>query len=102
MSYFAAATMREAKRMTALRDSYEKQLAELPKGSLRVRERNGNKYCYLAYRHEGKVISKYVGNSESVVVDLQERLERRKGIENLLKSIRKELTLMNKVLEATK
>jgi len=50
MSYFAATTLREAKRMTALHDSYEKQLESLPKGSLRVKERNGRKYFYLAYR----------------------------------------------------
>jgi hypothetical protein len=95
-------TLREAKRMSALRDAYEKQLVSLPKGSLRLKERNGKKYFYLAYRSNGKVVSEYVGNDESVITDLKERLNRRKNIENLLKSIRNELRLMNKAMEVVK
>lgn len=101
MYYFVAITLREAKRMTALRETYEKQLVNLPKGSLRVKERNARKYFYLTYRRDGKVVSEYVGNDESTIADLKEQLERRKGVESLLKSIKKELVLMNKVLEAT-
>ncbi len=99
MSYFLVTTLREAKRMSALRDSYEKQLAALPKGSLRVKERNGNQYFYLAYRNGGKVVSEYMGSDERAIANLKEQLERRKNIEKLLKAIKKELTLMNKVLE---
>jgi len=47
MSYLAVTTLREAKRMIALREVYEKQLEDLPKGSLRAKERNGKKYYYL-------------------------------------------------------
>lgn len=64
-----------------------------------MKERNGLKYFYLAYRCDGKVISEYAGNDESVVADLKEKLERRKNIENLLKRIKNELRLMNKALE---
>ena len=102
MGYLAAAVMREAKSMTALRNAYEKQLAELPKGSLRVKKRNDREYFYLAYRHENKVISRYVGNDKSKLGELIERIERRKNIENLLRAIKKELALMNKVLETIK
>jgi len=102
MGYFAAITVREAKRLSALCESYENQLTGLPKGSLRVKERNGKQYVYLAYRCDGKVISDYIGADKTAVAELQARLERRKGIEALLKSIKKELILMNKVLEAEK
>ena len=102
MSYFATMTLREAKRMTALSETYEKQLANLPRGSLQTKERNGNKYYYLSYRLGEKIISKYLGNDESALGILKEQLERRKGVESLLKNIKKELALMNKVLEATK
>ena len=102
MRYFAATVLREAKRMTVLRDSYEQQLMTLPKGSVRVKERNGKRYFYLAYRSNGKVISEYIGNDESDLAGLLEQLERRKSVENLLKAIKKELILMNKVLEAAK
>ena len=95
MSYFAATTLREAKRMIALREVYERQLKSLPKGSLAAKERNGKRYFYLSYRCNGKVVSKYIGNDESVINDLKERLERRKGVEGLIKKIKKELALMN-------
>jgi len=85
-----------------LRKSYEKQLVDLPKGSLRSKERNGKNYYYLSYRRNSKVISDYIGNDENAINELKEQLKRRKGIENLLREIRKELTLMNKVLEAAK
>jgi len=98
MSYFAVTTLREAKRMNALREAYEKQLIDLPKGSLRTKERNGKKYFYLSYRRNGKVVSEYVGNDESVIGELRELLERRKGVEGLIKNIKKELALMNKAL----
>ena len=88
--------------MSALREVYEKQLADLPKGSLQTKVRNGKKYYYLAYRNNGKTVSDYAGNNEADIVVLRERLERRKGIENLLKAIKKELALMNKVLETEK
>ena len=102
MSYFINTTLREAKSMTALCETYERQLADLPKGSLRVKERNEKKYYYLAYRRDGKVVSDYVGSDEAVIDNLRERIERRRGIESLLKGIKKELALMNKVLEAAK
>jgi len=102
MSFFVATTLREAKRMNALREVYEKQLNSLPKGSLRVKERNGKKYYYLSYRCNGKVVSDYVGSDESVIEDLKERLERRKGVLGLIKNIKKELALVNKVLEVVK
>ena len=102
MSYLSITLGRESKRMSALRDVYEKQINELPKGSLRVRERGGKKYFYLYYRKEGKVISEYVGNDEAALADLKEQLERRKSIETLLKSIKNELRLMNKALEVAR
>jgi hypothetical protein len=102
MGYFAVTTMREVKRMSALREAYEKQLADLPKGSIRVKERNDRKYYYLYYRANGKVISDYIGNDSTAVNSLREQLARRKGIENLLKEIKKELVLMNRALGATK
>ena len=102
MSYLAATISREVKRMSALRDAYEKQLADLPKGSLQVKERNDKRYFYLVYRNDGKIVNEYAGNDENDIAELKEQLKRRKGIESLVKGIKKELTLMNKVLEAAK
>ena len=102
MSYFEITTMREVKRMTALQQNYVKQLESLPKGTIREKKRNGRKYFYLAYRAEGKVVSEYIGNDESTLNNLRERLERRKNIEVLLKVIKNELRLMNRALEVAR
>ena len=102
MSFFSLMTKREVTRMTALKQNYEEQLASLPKGTIRKKERNGRNYFYLAYRAEGKVVSEYIGNDESALDVLRERLERRKNIEALLKSIKNELRLMNRALEAAR
>jgi hypothetical protein len=102
MSYFSMMTKREVTRMSALKQNYEEQLADLPKGTIRKKERNGRIYFYLAYRAEGKVVSEYIGNDESALGELRERLERRKNIEALLKSINNELRLMNRALEVAR
>ena len=95
-------TKREVMRMAALKQNYEEQLSSLPKGTIRKKERNGRIYFYLAYRADGKVVSKYIGNDESGLGDLRERLERRKNIEALLKSINNELRLMSRALEVAR
>lgn len=92
-------TKREVMRMAALKQNYEEQLSSLPKGTIRKKERNGRIYFYLAYRADGKVVSKYIGKDESGLGELRERLERRKNIEALLKSINNELRLMSRALE---
>jgi len=88
--------------MSALCESYEKQLKNLPRGSLQIKERKQKQYFYLTYRFEGRVVSNYLGNNEVLVVELKEQLKRRKDIEALLKNIKKELVLMNKALEMAK
>jgi hypothetical protein len=102
MSYIAATIEREAEKMSALLALYEKQLDALPKGSLRVKERNGKSYFYLSYRKYGKVVTDYIGNNESTLSSLKGQLERRKDIERLIKAIKRELQLMNKAMEAAK
>ena len=102
MSYISATIKREAQKMATLLGLYETQLATMPRGSLRVKERNGKSYYYLSYRKDGKVVTDYVGNDETVLNDLKEQLERRQDVERLYKAIKKELRLMDKAMEAAK
>ena len=102
MSFITITIEREAEKMSSLLGLYEKQLDTLPKGSLRVKERNGKNYFYLSYRKAGKVVTDYVGNDETALNSLKEQLERRQDIERLRKAIKHELCLMNKAMEATK
>ena len=102
MSYITATIEREIEKMSALLGLYEKQLDALPKGSLRIKERNSKCYYYLSYRKDGKVVSDYVGNDETALGGLKEQLDRRRDIERLRKAIKHELRLMNKAVEVAK
>lgn len=102
MSYISSTIERETQKMSALLGLYEKQLAVLPKGSLRTKGRNGKSYYYLSYRKGSKVVTDYIGNDEAILNDLKEQLERRQDIERLYKAIKCELRLMNKAMEAAK
>lgn len=102
MSYIASVIEREAERMSALLVLYEDQLAALPKGSLRSKERNGRRYFYLSYRKNGKVVTDYVGTDEALLDTLREQLKRRQDIEQLSKALKHELRRMNKAREAAK
>ena len=102
MSYISVTIEREAARLSALLDLYEKQLDALPKGSLRAKKRAENSYYYLSYRKDDKVVTDYVGNDEITLNSLKEQLERRQNIERLRKAIKHELRLMNKAMEAAR
>jgi len=102
MSYIEATIEREAEKMSTLLGLYKKQLDALPKGTLRVRERNGKRYYYLSYRKDSKVVTDYVGKNENAITSLKGQLKRRQDIERLAKAIKRELRLMHKAMEAVK
>ncbi len=62
--YIDVVLKREKQRNENMRLAYEKRILALPRGSLVVRELNGNKYCYLRYRDGNKVVQKYAGTIE--------------------------------------
>lgn len=51
----------ELRNSLRLKKAYEKELRELPKGSLSVKEIRGHKYAYIARRKGGKVRFEYKG-----------------------------------------
>lgn len=60
-------------------DKLQKQISELPKGSIRTRIINGREYYYLQYRDGQHVRSRYIKPDEAE--DLQLEIETRKGLE---------------------
>ena len=67
---------KEGKRNSNMRRAYEKRVLDLPRGSLVIRELNGNKYCYLRFREGKKVVQKYAGTieqEESIRAQIAER-----------------------------
>ena len=102
MSYISYTIEREVAMMIILRDTYKKELENLPKGSVQVRERNGKRYYYLRYRDGKHIIAVYIGNTEEHYAKALEGIEKRKHIESMIKALDKELRMINKVLEGMK
>ena len=87
---------KEKSRIEYMLDRYRKMMDELPKGTLSVSNKNGQKYYYLKYRDGKKVVAKYLGKDAGNVPAL---LEKRKHTEAMIKSLENELRIANKALE---
>jgi hypothetical protein len=78
----------ERRRLVELKESYERRIAELPRGSLSRKKRWNKDYCYLAYREAGKVKFDYIGPADSEAVEeMVGRVEQRKTIEKKLREV---------------
>ena len=87
---------KEKSRIEYMLDRYRKMMGELPKGTLSISNKNGQKYYYLKYRDGKKVVAKYLGKDAGNVPAL---LEKRKHTEAMIKSLENELRIANKALE---
>lgn len=76
---------------------YEKELVDLPKGSIKAKLIGKKTYYYLNYRDGKKVISKYIGKDEDSVSLIKEQLERRNHIEQMLKKLKQEQQQIKKL-----
>ena len=86
----------EAIRNEQMIKEYEKQMEELPKGSLICRKKE---YYYLKYRRDGKVCDEYIGKDPGVVAHIKEQLELRKHYEKMLLALRQEQKVIAKIME---
>ena len=102
MGYVLKLVFDEAKRISTLKESYERQLSSLPKGTLRIRRRGNQEYFYLSYRGGDKVVTAYIGKDGDKINALKESLEKRKHVEDMLQQINRELNIANKILEGEK
>ena len=91
---------KERQRNENMRIMYEKRLMELPRGSLLIREVNGNKYCYLKYREGKKIIQKYAGTIECEN-DIRMKIAERQHLMVLIKMLEEENVRIKK-MEAVK
>lgn len=83
--------------------SYRDELQKYPIGSPVIRKHSNNSYMYLAYRDNGKVINKYIGNINSEKVKkLEKDLMKRKYLSDVLSKMefeRKEIEICLKASE---
>lgn len=98
--YIDAVLEREKQRNVNMRLAYEKRILALPRGSLVVRELNGNKYCYLRYRDGNKVVQKYAGTIEQEEL-LRAKINERKHLTGLVDMLNEESKRIAK-MEAVK
>ena len=90
----------ELERNSRMTKRYKKELEHLPRGSIVKRKIGNNEYCYLSYRENNKVISKYIGKINEIdISELQKELNKRKDIENILKKLKIEKDDIEKMLK---
>lgn len=84
-------------------ESYKDELQKYPIGSPVIRKHSNNSYMYLAYRDNGKVINKYIGNINSEKVKrLEKDLMKRRYLSDVLDKMefeRKEIEICLKASE---
>lgn len=89
--------LQEKQRIDYMLEKYQTLLAGLPKGTISEKPVNGNTYYYLKYRDGKKVISKYIRKKD--IEGLRQQIERRRHVEAMIKSLKEEQQLTEKVLE---
>jgi hypothetical protein len=78
----------EKRRLLSLKEAYERQLSELPKGAPSRKKRWNREYLYLAYRESGKVKFEYIGPVDSEAAqDVEVKVRRRKDLEEKLSQV---------------
>lgn len=86
----------EYERSLRVSAAMERELTELPRGSVQRKVINGYQYYYLQFREGDKIKSNYIGNDE--VDDIREKVKRRKSLEQSLKEQEKNRKQIEKAL----
>lgn len=82
----------ERRRLLQLKKKYEREISELPRGSLSCKRRGKREYYYLAYRVSEKVKFKYIGPSDSEDAKMvKKKIEERKALEQNLRRVKENL-----------
>jgi hypothetical protein len=76
---------------------YDNELLKLPKGKLTIKKINSHSYYYLKYRRGEKVVTEYVGKDNCDLSELNDQLDKRKHIEEMLKQLKNERKELKKL-----
>lgn len=89
----------EYNRLNSLVDFYEKKICEYPRGSLQVKKRGHQFYCYQLYREHQHVKSLYIGKKDSQASKaFSAKIEKRIGYERKLKETKSKLAKLLRIL----
>ena len=90
----------ELERNKRLISRYEKEMEDLPKGSIFKRKIGNSEYIYLNYREGKKVISKFIGKTELInLTELNEKISHRKELQALIRKLKTEQKELEKELK---
>lgn len=89
----------EHNRLISLLDFYQKKISEYPRGSMQVKKRGSQFYCYQVFRDHEHVKSIYIGKKDSEKSrDFNSMIEKRRRYEQKLKEARNKLAEVEKLL----
>ena len=97
MNLLLHTVMQERERIENMLAQYEAELSLLPNGTISEKNNGGKTYYYLKYRDGKKVISKYVSRRD--IETVREQIEKRKHTEAMIRSLKDEKNIADKILE---
>lgn len=99
MGVIKSVILDEYDRNKRMQQTYEQELATLPRGSITRKRINGRDYYYWMYRKNGKVFNQYISKKNNNIDDLLKQVERRRQLEKLVRSLKKEQSEMERYLK---
>lgn len=97
MNLILHTVIQEKERIEYMLKRYQRELDDLPKGTIYEKVVGNKVYYYLKYRNGKKVVSKYIRKKEIEAV--RGLVEKRRHIEAMVKSLNDEKAIAEKVLE---
>ena len=93
----------ELENSLAMQRSYQRELDNLPKGSLIKKNIKGRSYYYLVYRDKGKVCFDYKGRpSDQEIQKYQQAKEYRAKYRKLLSEVNRQIKYLRSLLRGKK
>lgn len=89
--------LKESQKNLELQRELENKLKNLPRGCIKERLFRGKIYYYLAYRKNGKVINKYIGNDSLNIKKFHKLVQKRKAFEKKLRLLKNDWKIYNKI-----
>jgi hypothetical protein len=90
--------LEERERNIRMQESQNVRLLELPKGKIVKKSYDSREYYYLMFREKEKVRTKYLGKDIDLIEQVQKQLDERKYVKDVLKRLKDELKMINRVI----
>ena len=97
MNMVLSTVRQEALRIDRMLESYQLEKEKLPKGSLSEKRVGDKIYYYLKYRDGNRIVSQYVASDN--VNTVQEQIAHRNHIESMIRSLKAEKKMAQRILE---